>query len=403
MIRSVAVEKETSSAPVVLVGYRRQALAAARRHGPVVLVVDRAPPKSARVQAQKVVKVDFRDPKVGRELVCAALGGVRPRGIVALIERSVPTAAELAETFDLPGVRPAQAELFRDKVRMKERARAAGIRTAAYLAVTPETSAGELVTELGLPLVVKPRSSSGSRDLVIAKTLAEVRAAIQGAARAELIAEELVKGVEMSVESLVAGGSLLFTNPSEYLIHGHASIVPAGVSAAHRQGALGLNAEVLQAFGMADGITHLELFITQEGYVLGEVAARPPGGYLMDLIAGAYGFDPYDALLSIVCGESPDVPEASKLPGCAAVLVIHPGAGEVVGVSGIEAITALAGVERVRCSLRPGDVLGARRGVGESKGWVMFLGSDRMGLLRAIRQVQGLLDIELRPLPATAS
>ncbi len=399
MLGGVAVEQETSSAPILLVGHRRQALVAAQRHGRVVLVVDRLPPKSARAKADKVIRVDFGDPVASRERVCAALEGERPRGVVALIERSVATAAELAAAFDLPGVRPEQAELFRDKVRMKERARAAGIRTAAYLAVTPESSAGELAAQLGLPLVIKPRSSSGSRDLVIAKTLAEVRAAIHGAARSELIAEELVKGVEMSVESLVMNGSILFTNPSEYLIHGHASIVPAGISETHRRGALELNEQVLRAFAMSDGITHLELFITQEGYVLGEVAARPPGGYLMDLIAGAYGFDPYDALLSIICGDAPDVPARSDPPGCAAVLVIHPGAGEVVAVSGVDEITALPGVKEVRCSLRPGDVLGARRGVGEAKGWVMFTGDDRPGLVRAIRQVQGILDIDVRPLP----
>ena len=396
MLRAVAAPQETTLAPVILVGYRRQAMAAALPHGPIVLVVDRTPPRSARAKAHLIVHVDFRDPKGGLAKVCEALGGERPRGVVALIERSVAMAAEIAERFDLPGIRPPQADLFRDKVRMKERARAVGIRTAAYREVSAETTAGELVAELGLPLVVKPRSSSGSRNLVIAKNLAEVRAAIKGADSADLIAEELVKGVEMSVESLVAGGSILFTNPSEYLIQGFASIVPAGVSAAHRRAALELNAEVLRAFGIADGITHLELFITQDGYVLGEVAARPPGGYLMDLIAGAYGFDPYDALISISCGEAPQVPAASARPGCAAALIIHPGVGEVVAVSGLETVKALPGVERVQCSLRPGDVLGARRGVGESKGWVLFLGADRPGLLRAIRQVQGLLDVELR-------
>jgi len=397
MISRMVQEACSTPAPLVLVGYRRQAFAASLRHGPFVLVVDRPPPKSAKAQAERIVTVDFRDPKASLALIIEALQGVRPAGVVALIERSVATAAALSEALDLLGIRPPQAELFRDKVRMKDRARTAGILTAAHREVGPATSARDLVAQLGLPMVIKPRSSSGSRDLVIAKTLAEVRSAIERAP-GELIAEEMLKGVEMSVESLVVGGSIVFANPSEYLIHGHASIDPAGISASHLQGALELNARVLEAFGIVDGITHLELFITQEGYALGEVAARPPGGYLMDLIAGAYGFDPYDALMSIACGRPPELPELPKLRGIAASLIIHPGPGEVVRVEGLGAITALPGVERVRCSLRPGDVLRPRRGVGESKGWVMFLGTDRPSVVRAIRQVQGLLDIELRPL-----
>lgn len=385
-------------APLVLIGYRRPALEVALRRGPTIVAVDRPPPRSARASDAVFVDVDLSDPGAALAALRGALGDARPAGVVALVERSVAVAAALAEAYDLPGIRPAQVDLFRDKARMKERARAAGIPTAAHIEVRPGAPARDLVEALGLPLVLKPRRSSGSRDLVIARSLADVRAAVDRAAQGELIAEELIKGVEMSVESLVAGGEIIFTNPTEYLIHGHASVVPAGISAVHLERALALNAEVLEAFAIRDGITHLELFISQEDYVLGEVAARPPGGYLMDLIASAYGFDPYAALFAIACGERPQVTTTAQ--ATAAALVIHPGAGEVVRVDGVDAIAALPGVDRVRCSLRPGDRLSARKGVGESKGWVLLRGDDRPALLRVLRQVQGLLDIELRPVEA---
>ena len=38
----------------------------------------------------------------------------------------------------------------------------------------------------------------------------------------------------------------------------------------------------------------MEVFLGEEGPVFGEIAARPPGGYLMDLIPRAYGFDPWE-------------------------------------------------------------------------------------------------------------
>jgi len=50
----------------------------------------------------------------------------------------------------------------------------------------------------------------GGRELCVARTAGEVASAF----RPGLLAEAFVDGVEMSVESLLAGGELLFRNPT---------------------------------------------------------------------------------------------------------------------------------------------------------------------------------------------
>lgn len=379
----------------LLVGSRDGAIAALRRRGlGVVLVAERRPSARTRALLEEVVVVDFADPAAAADAVARRLGDRRPRGVLAAIERSVPSAAALAERYDLPGLRRGEAELFRDKVAMKSRAAAHGIPIAAHRLITADVSASQLVAELGLPLVLKPRSASGSRDVVIARSLAEVEAHRV----IDHVAEEFVRGVEMSVESIVRGGDIVFHNPTEYLIHGHANIVPAGITDAHLARVLDFNARVLRAFGVRDGMTHLELFITQMGEVFGEIAARPPGGYLMNLLAASYGFDPWEALVDIALGERARAALPTAAIASSAALIVHPGEGEVARVRGLAEIAALPGVREVHCTLRPGDRVRTRRGLGEASGRVLITAEDREHLVPVLRQVQGLLDLEMAPI-----
>ena len=107
--------------------------------------------------------------------------------------------------------------------------------------------------------------------------------------------------------------------------------------------------------------------------MFGELAARPPGGHLMRLMALAYGIDPWEAVLRIALGESPDLPERAEC--AAAVRILHPGAGTVRAVEGVEAARRLDGVDEVSVRVRPGDMLPTREGTGQEAGHVLVAGA----------------------------
>ena len=138
------------------------------------------------------------------------------------------------------------------------------------------------------------------------------------------MAESFVVGVEMSVETFVADDAPLLVNPTQYLVPAWSSLVPAplpdlGTLVAHAEAAR-------RALGVTSGVAHLEVFLTDDGPVFGELAARPPGGHIMRLMALAYGFDPWEAVLRIALGETPALPEHAERT--AAVRILHPGPGE---------------------------------------------------------------------------
>ncbi len=356
---------------VVLVGRRKAAIATARRLGLHPLTI--LPEGDAVARARE------------------ALGDRPASAVVAVSERSVVAAAAIRAALGLPGLSVDAAHRCTDKLAMKRAAAAAGVPLTRWLEVEPGTSAGDLIDQLGLPLVLKHRIGSGGRELRVARTAGEVAAAL----RPGLLAEAFVDGVEMSVESLLAGGEVLFRNPTRYLEPRWANVVPAVLPPDEIAGVYALVDQVHRAFAVDRGMTHAELFLTERGPVFGEIAARPPGGYLMELIRLAYGFDPWEAVLRIEHGQLPEVPtEAARY---AAVRVIHPGAGVVMAATGVDRASALAGVERVRLALAPGDTVAPRVGAGQNVGEVVVTGDDQATCVDRLAAAAAELHVELSP------
>jgi biotin carboxylase len=196
------------------------------------------------------------------------------------------------------------------------------------------------------------------------------------------MAEACVRGVEMSVESLVSDGVPVFVNVTEYYEPRWANLLPARLPEAQRAALLDLNLCAIRALGVGRGITHLEVFLTAEGFVFGELAARPPGGHLMELIELAYGFDPWACCLELERGRS--VRAAQLAQRAAGVRVLHPGAGRVVAVNGLEAIARLPQLVRLVCRARPGDLVAERAGAGQEVGYAIFQSERREDVAAAL-------------------
>ena len=153
----------------------------------------------------------------------------------------------------------------------------------------------QVVKRLGLPVVSKPRRSSGGRDIDL---LVDTKA-VAGAHRRGRIFEAYIDAPEFSVETFVGGGEILFQNITEYARKTFINIVPADVDERTIAAIHLLNRSVLEALNIHWGITHLELYLTAGGPLFGEIALRPPGGYIMELLKLAYEFDAWQAFVAM--------------------------------------------------------------------------------------------------------
>lgn len=392
---------------VLFVGRRRAAFDAARALGLAVVCVDEKPPGRGAGPGVRFLHHDL-DPQADWARVAEAVSGDRslepdgdwnrsigveanPRGaggrtsedrpiaaVYALTERAVEPAARLRRALG-QGDGVATARRVTDKLAMKRAIRAAGLACARFVDAERGLSPAELIAELGLPMVQKARVGSGGRLTRLCLAPGEVRRLDPG-----WMAEAYVDGVEMSVETLVAGGQPIFTNPTEYFRVRWANIVPAALEPATLRAVEDLNARTIEALGVEEGFTHLELFLTPDGPIFSELAQRPPGGHITDLIALAYGFDPWQAWLRLGLGERPELPAAATRT--AGVWIFHPGPGTVAEIAGVDTARALPGVHRLALRLRPGDRVAERVGAGQEAGHVVVTGRDRDQVARRLER-----------------
>ena len=396
---TTSIEENTGPA-VLFVGKRAGAFQAARTLGlRVLLLADRPPKRSERDVIATYEACDFSAPHVD----WAALGRQLSRhhkleAVFPLTERAVLPAAIIRQEMGLPGLDVETALRCTDKLLMKRAIRAAGLPCADFMATDGRQPGCVYAKALGLPLVLKARRGSGGRGTQVFASLAEAPDLFP----ADCLAEGFVSGVEMSVESLVYQGQSIFTNCTEYLKPGWANIVPASLPAETRSAVQAVNSAAIEALGVTTGLTHLEVFLTETDVVFGELAARPPGGHIMELIATAYGFDLWQAWIRFELGRLPSLPQQAERS--AGVWILHPGPGRLTRLDGQEAAAAVEGVRRVSLRVKVGDQIGERQGVGQEAGHILAVTSSReqtAANLKAAHQQMRIRGCDLNKKPIT--
>jgi len=365
----------------------------------VLLVEERPVAKAVLRRLAASVEVPFEsDAATLAAAVAPHLDGHLPGCIVAAGERGVLAAANLRTALGLPGTTPDIARRARDKVLMKRAARAAGVPCTDWVELTSKTRAVDVVTHLGLPAVFKLRAGAGGRGLQVAHSWTDVQRclrSIDAVAREHWMAERYISGQEMSIESFVVDGRVVFTNPTEYFVVAYANIGPAALGPAELAPLLDLNARAIAALGIERGMTHLELYRTAEGPLFGEVAIRPPGGRIMRLLRRAYGFDPWEALMRVERGEQFVFPDRARCT--AGVWMLHPGAGRVRRVGGFDAARRVKGVRKLVFRLEVGKDVGPRESTGSDTGWIEVSGRSRAEVAEILCRARHHLHVEMEP------
>ena len=374
--------------PVVVVGLRSGAIAAAERMGrPLVAVVDRPPGPKMAARLAQVVVADLDGPKCQWAEIASHLSALKPAAVVALTERAVLPAAHLGAALGVDGLSVEAAHRCSDKRAMKRAVRAAGLQCADVVEAEDRLDAQAIIERLGLPLVLKAAVSSGGRGTQIIRDASELPEALPPG----WMAESFVDGVEMSVETICLDDEPLFINPTQYLVPAWSSLVPAPLP--NREAVHAFAEAARRALGVRSGIAHLEVFLTSDGPVFGELAARPPGGHLMRLMELAYGIDPWQAVFQVALGGRPPLPRRARQT--AAVQILHPGPGTVRTAD--ERARTLPGVEEVSLRVRPGEVLGVRGGTGQEAGHVIVTGATAREAEARLEAAVAAIRIELAP------
>ncbi len=233
----------------------------------------------------------------------------KPDRVIALEEFDVMTAALIREHFCLPGMNSSIAKAFRDKYRMAETARAAGLDVPEFVPLINPDEVRAFMDRVPAPWIVKPRSDVSAIGIRKVENADEVlnlinemndREDLRQRSSYYLLAQ-FVHGEVFHVDSIVNNGRVLFAGVNRYgspplqVAHEGGAYISRSVEhgSVDERTLLSINRKLVKAQGIEQGATHAEFIKSDENgrfYFL-EIAARVGGAYIADVLEAATGLN----------------------------------------------------------------------------------------------------------------
>jgi len=368
---------------VLVIGPRQGVIRVLRARGIPFSVWQEKPAPAWPDADRLVVSPLWKSPDRIRQIVRAEFADNGYTHVLAATEAGIYPAALARRLLGARHASTTTALRCRDKLAMKEYLCDFGIPMTKFLAESAVADAATAFATLGSPVVRKSRKASGGRTLQFLHRESEL--VLQRDSRNLL--EKFVAAPEASIESFVSGGEIRFTNLTDYHEKGRVNFVPAAFDATLAGAMEALNRSVIEALQIRWGITHLEVYRTGRGLLFGEIALRPPGGYIMNALQHAWGFDPWAAFVAMELGEPFDFPAAPR--ACTAVEVFHPGAGTISAIRGESRLRDHPATREFHLKVGPGDRITPRSGVGQDVGHLLYAADspgERLALHQAFRR-----------------
>ncbi len=200
-----------------------------------------------------------------------------------------------------------QALLFRDKSLMKRRAQLGGIRVGIFEEAHDRADVERFLRRVNQsllklegdpndPIHMKAFDKAGCLGHRVIRTVDDV-ANISDEEFPSLL-ESHLDGWEFAVEAWVHNRKIRFLNISEYVTLGYSVFVPATPELEKYRPLITKEIEkLIETFDIDFGFIHPEYFVTADDTMyFGEVAYRPPGFNVFELLERVYGFNAYQAL-----------------------------------------------------------------------------------------------------------
>lgn len=279
-------------------------------------------------------------------------------------------AARLAQHLGLPTLSPATIERTRQKDKMRQALRAAGLDNTPSLVSADPNELAAFAADHGLPLILKPLDGWGSVGVSKIEQLSDIPAALdwmaQSGWKGDVLVERFHEGQEVSVESFSEGGqhaiiciTQKFKTRHHFIEIGHC--LPAVMDEAASHAILDLLPRMLDCLGITDGPAHSEVILTRDGPYIIETHARLGGDMIPDLIEAVSGMNIGELWARQVAGESvlARVPRLRQPEQHAAIWYVSPhGTGKLVSIEGEEEARVAPGVRQVALAVKVGQSVG---------------------------------------------
>ncbi len=244
---------------------------------------------------------------------------------IPLFEETVEWAGAInAVLLDNPRLL-GQSMLMRDKSLMKRRAQIGGIRVGIFEEAHDRDDVVRFLKRVNQtllklhgdpndPIHFKAFDKAGCLGHRVIRTPDDVDSIPDEEFPA--LMESHLDGWEFAVEAWIHKGKIRFLNISEYVTLGYSVFVPASTELERYRDQITRQVEkLIKTFDIEFGQIHPEYFVTSDGEMyFGEVAYRPPGFKVFELLERVYGFNAYQASILVFDPKTTDEEVRSFFP-----------------------------------------------------------------------------------------
>lgn len=378
--------------------------------------------KQAKKMGLYVISVDFNEKAVGfnfcdkkyvistldKEAVLKIAKEEQISGIMTLAsDLPMRTVAYVSEKLGLPGISRKTAEIVTDKYKMRECFFKKNIQSISYKKVIEFDEFKEFVKANKNHSIVKPISSSGSRGISwvgredsleilrnkfdYAKTFSKT---------GEVIVEEFLTGSEISVETVTINGETtivqitdkITTEKPFFVELGH--VQPAAISHEQRIKIYDLVNKTINAVGIIDGVSHIEIMIGSSEINVIEIGARLGGDFITtDLVPLSTGVNLVETLIRTSIGL--DVNIKKKFNKGSAVSFFNFKQGIVRKIKGVEDMKNQKGIIKADLTLKVGDEIPNLKNSISRYGYVISEGNNSFDAMQRCKNAIDMVTVEL--------
>ena len=329
----------------------------------------------------------------------------RPHRMFGALEQLQVPLAEVRQALGIDGPSVEVATNFRDKSRMKDALRRAGVPCARHRLCTTAAEAEEFGRTQGYPLVAKPPAGAAAKNTFRVENgdeLGQVLRVTPPSAAKPLLLEEFIVGEEHSFDSVMIQGqpvwySLTHYRPGPLEVMQNpwiqwSVLLPREMEHPRYDDIRDVAYRALKALGMGTGLSHMEWFRRKDGSLaVSEVAARPPGAQFTTLISYAHDVDFYQAWGRLMALDRFDPPTRKYAAGIA--YLRGQGRGRVARIRGLRALKEefgplIAEVKLPQLGQHPASSY-------EGEGYVVLRHPDTALVSRALARLVASVRVEL--------
>lgn len=327
----------------------------AQQAGIRVFALDGNPDAEGLAIAERAHVVDIRDSAA--VLHAVKTSGIRPDGAVSLTsDAGMMAVGTLRKHYDLPGADLDILHLMVNKAEQRRVWQENGLPIPEWYAAKSVTQARKAVKQLGLPVVVKPVDSAGSRGVTVVESESEIGDAIGKAFNASstrtIIIEAVLGGREYTVETLtIEKIHYVLAVTVKQKVPGTRGTVacelatPDSSLIIDRVGTIACRA--LEALGYPQGPGHTEIMLDEKDNIgIIETSGRGGGFMVADgLVPACSGYDLNKATVMMAVGERVHKPDVESKKKACVLRFIPSQPGRVRRIFGFDEVVQLKNVD----------------------------------------------------------